>query len=318
MINGNKPHKGVNLGGWLVLEKWMTPSLFGPGIDDEYSLCKKLNSQKLSLLKKHRDTFITEQDFIWIKDNDFSAVRIPIGYWAIQDQEPYVSTKKYIDFAFKMCKKYNLKIILQLHAAPGSQNGEIHSGRRGKVQWSYQTNVNKTKSVLRDIANRYGKNQVLIGIGLLNEPSKSIPSKVLIKFYKDSIKSLTPLLHNNVKLIISDQFRPIRSSFHLPSGNNILLDSHFYHLMSDTDKKRGIIWHTSKLLWHYLSLLIISSRHASIVGEYTVNLPDSIQKHASFFNKSQQKVYSKNQGNFIWNYKTENFDHWSVRSDKMT
>ena len=35
-----KKLRGVNLGGWLVLEKWMTPSLFaGVQAEDETSWC---------------------------------------------------------------------------------------------------------------------------------------------------------------------------------------------------------------------------------------------------------------------------------------
>ena len=35
--------RGVNLGGWLVLEKWMTPSLFeGLSATDETTWCAEL------------------------------------------------------------------------------------------------------------------------------------------------------------------------------------------------------------------------------------------------------------------------------------
>ena len=38
-----KKLRGVNLGGWLVLEKWMTPSLFeGLAATDETTYCAEL------------------------------------------------------------------------------------------------------------------------------------------------------------------------------------------------------------------------------------------------------------------------------------
>lgn len=38
--------KGVNLGNWLVLEKWMSPSLFeGTTAEDEYYLPTQLSTQ---------------------------------------------------------------------------------------------------------------------------------------------------------------------------------------------------------------------------------------------------------------------------------
>ena len=39
--------KGVNLGGWLVLEKWMAPHLFdGTNADDEYYLPQELSEKE--------------------------------------------------------------------------------------------------------------------------------------------------------------------------------------------------------------------------------------------------------------------------------
>jgi glucan 1,3-beta-glucosidase len=36
--------KGVNLGNWLVLEKWMSPQLFaGTSAEDELHLCSELS-----------------------------------------------------------------------------------------------------------------------------------------------------------------------------------------------------------------------------------------------------------------------------------
>ena len=62
--------KGVNLGNWLVLEKWMLPEMFaGTGAEDEVWLNRKVSSDELKeRMKKHRDTFITEKDFAFIKE----------------------------------------------------------------------------------------------------------------------------------------------------------------------------------------------------------------------------------------------------------
>jgi glucan 1,3-beta-glucosidase len=48
--------KGVNLGNWLVLEKWMSPEFFdGTTAEDETHLCKELSDvAKTERLKVHR------------------------------------------------------------------------------------------------------------------------------------------------------------------------------------------------------------------------------------------------------------------------
>jgi aryl-phospho-beta-D-glucosidase BglC (GH1 family) len=53
-------------------------------------------------------------------------VRIPIGYWAfdVAPGEPYIQGQKpYLLNAIGWAAKYNLKVIIDLHGAPGSQNG---------------------------------------------------------------------------------------------------------------------------------------------------------------------------------------------------
>ena len=57
--------KGVNLGNWLVLEKWMDPEMFaGSEAEDETFFCKGLpEEEKQRRYKQHRDSYITEQDF---------------------------------------------------------------------------------------------------------------------------------------------------------------------------------------------------------------------------------------------------------------
>src|SRR5215469_12190564 len=55
--------RGVNLGAWLVLEKWMTPDTFrGADAEDEYTLCLGLGDKAKGRLDQHRDTFITASD----------------------------------------------------------------------------------------------------------------------------------------------------------------------------------------------------------------------------------------------------------------
>lgn len=41
-----------------------------------------------------------------------------------------------LDNAFSWAQKYDIKVIIDLHAAPGSQNGNEHSGTRdGSQEW---------------------------------------------------------------------------------------------------------------------------------------------------------------------------------------
>ncbi|KAG5651667.1 hypothetical protein H0H81_007863 [Sphagnurus paluster] len=128
--------RGVNLGGWLVLEPWITPSLFDNTNDsrivDEYTFGQYQDRTKaLNILKNHWDTWITEADFRDIAAAGLNHVRIPIGYWAyeVYGGEPYIQGQlPYLAKAINWASKYNLKVLVDLHGAPGSQNGFDNSG----------------------------------------------------------------------------------------------------------------------------------------------------------------------------------------------
>lgn len=56
---GSEKVRGLNIGGWLLLEPWITPSIFESvdqslGIVDEYTLTEKLGSDAAyNILKPH-------------------------------------------------------------------------------------------------------------------------------------------------------------------------------------------------------------------------------------------------------------------------
>ena len=84
---------GVNIGGWLVLEPWITPSLFDQfqdeNIEDQWHFCKKLGQDACrKQLKKHWASWFTEDDVKQIAAAGLTHVRIPVGYWIFGDKFP--------------------------------------------------------------------------------------------------------------------------------------------------------------------------------------------------------------------------------------
>lgn len=67
-------------------------------------------------------------------------VRIPLGFWAVEtlDSEPFLEgvAWQYFVRALGWARKYGLRVLLDLHGLPGSQNGWNHSGKAGVVNVS--------------------------------------------------------------------------------------------------------------------------------------------------------------------------------------
>ncbi|KAI9821066.1 MAG: exo-1,3-beta-glucanase [Pycnora praestabilis] len=178
----NDKVRGVSLGGWFVLEPWITPSIFsewadGGGVVDEYTFCQTLGyDEAFNRLNQHWSTFITEDDFNQIGAAGLNHVRIPIGYWAINPLEgdPYVQGQlTYLDQSIGWARNAGLKIMIDLHGAPGSQNGADNSGRAGAINWGTGDTIQQTLDTIRAISERYATDvsqDTVTAIQLLNEP----------------------------------------------------------------------------------------------------------------------------------------------------
>ncbi|EDN10019.1 hypothetical protein HCAG_05822 [Histoplasma mississippiense (nom. inval.)] len=183
---GKQPIRGVNVGGWLSLEPFITPSFFSnynfrDNVVDEYTLSKKLAPNAAQYIEKHYATFINEQSFREIRDAGLDHVRIPYSYWLVKtyDDDPYVERIgwRYLLRAIEYCRKYGLRVNLDLHGVQGSQNGWNHSGRQGSIRWLEDDDGTKNgdrslethKMLATFFAQERYKNVVTI-YGLANEP----------------------------------------------------------------------------------------------------------------------------------------------------
>lgn len=165
--------KGVNLGNWLVLEKWMSPALFdGTTAEDEYYLPRQLSPEVYEArIKIHRSEYITERDFATIRRIGLNTVRIPVPYFIFGDRPPFIGCIEELDKAFSWAEKYGLQILIDLHTAPLSQNGFDNGGICGVCKWSQTPEeVDFVLDVLEKLAKRYGQRKGLFGITPINEP----------------------------------------------------------------------------------------------------------------------------------------------------
>ncbi|KAG6500692.1 hypothetical protein ZIOFF_040542 [Zingiber officinale] len=93
------------------------------------------------ILMDHRSNFVSSQDFAFLSQHGINTVRIPVGWWIAYDPDPPApfigGSLAALDRAFAWAENHSLKkCIIDLHAAPGSQNGFEHSASRdGSISW---------------------------------------------------------------------------------------------------------------------------------------------------------------------------------------
>ncbi|KAG0341551.1 hypothetical protein BG000_008730 [Podila horticola] len=246
--------RGVNLGGWLVLEPFITPSLFNPytanGVIDEYTLCKHLGpAASKTLLEKHYATWVTEDTFKRIRDLGLNHVRIPIGFWALgglKPDEPYVPDVAwtYLLQGIEWARKYGIRVMVELHAAPGSQNGWNHSGRSGAINWINGTegaeNAQRTIPYLTNMATFFsGPAYAHVSpiMGLLNEPAAFIMGGDKVKTWYtkafDAVRAATGQ-GKGPWAVIHDGMLGLSSwADFMPKADRMMLDTHLYIMFDD-------------------------------------------------------------------------------------
>ncbi|KAL0947441.1 hypothetical protein HGRIS_013549 [Hohenbuehelia grisea] len=247
--------RGVNLGGWLNTEPFISPAIYekyssaSPPVVDEWSLSVAMRADAagggIDQMEEHYRTFITEKDFAEIAGAGLNYVRIPIGYWAVETKqdEPFLAKTSWTYFlkAIKWSRKYGLRINLDLHAIPGSQNVWNHSGRQGRVNFLKgpmgYANAQRALDIIRVLAEFISQDQykdVVTMFGILNEPQETeVGHDSLSRFYMEAYKIVRTAsgVGEGKGPIISfhDGFSP-RGDWagFIPNADRIALDSHPY------------------------------------------------------------------------------------------
>lgn len=216
----------------------MTPSLFTCASEKKFSEIDIAygwgsTTAARAVLERHWDTFITEQDFQYLASIGINTVRIPIGYWNLGPDfcvgtpyegaaDVYQNSWPRIVRAINMASSAGIGILVDLHGAPGSQNGQHHSGVSDGATNLFTNPYwnNQTMTVLTYLMHELAYVTNVVGIQILNEP-QNVPS------LEDFCTSCSRLLLSslNVLLQIPKLSRRCDVSIRLPT----------YHCTSTTD-----------------------------------------------------------------------------------
>lgn len=248
---GKQPIRGVNVGGWLSIEPFITPSFFEPykhEVVDEWELTEAWGKNAAKKMEKHYSSFINKQTFKEIREAGFDHVRIPYGYWIVEkyEGEPYVERIgwRYLLRAIEYCRENGLRVSLDMHGVPGSQNGWNHSGKHGEIRWLNGEDGDLWGDRAMDIHDKLSKffsqdryKNVITMYGLANEPR--IRELESTKTFLDWTEKAAKMVANNGMdqyVIIGEGFLPLDRwrTMLQDTGQPLVLDAHLY-MIFDTN-----------------------------------------------------------------------------------
>lgn len=318
---------GVNLGNWLLIETWMKPSqIEGTGARDEYTLAQAKGQGAQAFFEDHRQNFITETDFQFMRDWGINAVRIPFGYWIVEPDGPYVGGIEHLDRALQWCAKYGIDGVLDLHGAPGCQGPAHHTGRAAFFRWDKEEHYRKrTLQIVEAVAQRYANHPGLAGISLLNEPDNAVPASMLLEYYQAGYEIVRKYNGEQVAVIAEAHQNPRMSQFHGKlRGTNIITDVHYYQSFWQEHIRLELHEHIAYPL-DRVAPRILDYNHAGdqIIGEWSLSFGkqeqwetlDEVRKRAAYraFAAAQLYAYSCARGWFFWSYLVERSMAWSFK-----
>uniref|UniRef100_A0A0D6R5D0 Uncharacterized protein n=1 Tax=Araucaria cunninghamii TaxID=56994 RepID=A0A0D6R5D0_ARACU len=277
------------------------------------------------VLNEHRSSYITEDDFVFLSKHGINVVRIPVGWWIASDPNPpapfVAGSLNALDKAFTWAQNHGLKVIVDLHAAPGSQNGDEHSASRdGFIEWPNSENINISLSAIDFLASRYASHPALLGIELLNEPRASgVDFDTVSSYYTrgyDIVRKHSPSAY----VIMSNRLGPVdpKELFEINSGlTNTVIDVHYYNLFDDTRFKNMTVQQNIDYINNERATTLESLAAANgpkiLVGEWVAEwmVQNATKSDYQRFADAQLKVYG--QTSFGWAYWTlRNVqEHWS-------
>lgn len=309
--------RGVNLGGWQVHEPWMSALA---GVKDDHTMRSTLSQRfgdagRDALINAYQDSYLQEKDFRLLSNLGMSAVRLPIYYRNHMNEDGSWKRDpagrpdlRRIEWVVAMAKKYRMYVILDLHGAPGSQNGADHSGQIGGsgALWNSATFQAQTLTFWRELATRFRNESTVAGYDVLNEPSTVYPAaatRPVLDMYDRIYREIRAVDPNHIVIMegIWDWTAITRPSDY--GWTNVMYEFHYYNWGNDSNYQSQVNFVEQKVNQEqqYLSYNV-----PHYVGEFMLfNLQSSWEYALRRYNEVGWHWTS-------WSYKGTNVGNWAL------
>jgi len=176
--------KGLNLGGWFIMEKWMCP-LDSGSLPDTYSVITNLDSRfgvatEQALIHAYQTNWITTDDLNNIANAGYNCVRMPVwwgNFYSITNTTGSgwrPDAFAVLDWLVTNCAARGIYVVIDMHGVVGGQTVSDDTGWQNQNQyWTNSLDQSQTAYMWSQIAAHYNGNSAVAGYDLINEPSGS-------------------------------------------------------------------------------------------------------------------------------------------------
>ena len=321
--NGNCVYlRGTNLGNLFVQENWMSST----NEKDQKTINEKLTKRfgkklKDNLISFYENNYFTLSDFDKLKELGMSVIRVPFTYMNLYDKtidNKWILKKnafEKLDWIVRESSKRGIYVILDLHGAFGSQNGQDHSGELidniKDVTFYKNTELKKlTLDLWKEVAIHYKNNPAIAGYDILNEPSEKagITTDYHFEFYNEIYQVIRKIDYDHIIIMES-----CWTVLNLPNPKkynwkNVVYEYHHY-IWNSQDSAIGQIIATKALIE---SIKLANYNVPTYIGEFTCFTSNDAWKSVlELFNLNGYHYTS-------WSFKSNNMGTWGIFNQKGT
>lgn len=172
-----------------------------------------------------------------------------------------------------------MKVWIDCHGLPGSQNGFDNSGHAGSVEWQLKDNLARSISVLKTMAQKYGALEyqgTVVGLELVNEPISwgvnniDVTREFALEAYRTTKAQAT---NPNLMIIMHDAFKGPTYWNDLPasvySNGHLGIDTHLYQVFVESDSTLTQQQHIQKVCGWSADLRRSNAVMPTFVGEWS-------------------------------------------------
>jgi hypothetical protein len=223
--------RGINLGGWLMMEGYMLggrnipesvfkanlAKLFGPDFVNEFT-------------QSFRANFIQDSDFKTIQKLGFNCVRLPFNYHLLEEPNGFAYLKQCVE----TIGKNQLYVILDMHAVPGCQNQDWHSDSTGAARfWEKEEYRRQYFDLWEKLAEIFKGEKWVAGYDIMNEAvTENID--LLREVYQKTVEIIRGSGNQHTIFLEGNKWAREVDFLEGIKGENLAVSIHFYEPLEFT------------------------------------------------------------------------------------
>jgi len=232
--------RGMGLGGWMVPEgymlQWSPP---GSPTQIRNQIVELIGEEAADrFYEKYEAKYVTREDILLLGEWGFDHIRFPFHYKQFSP-EPGVWVDKgfnTVDSLITWCREAGLHLVLDMHAAPGAQNGGPISDSDGTAWlWFLQEHQDHAVQIWREIARRYANETQIGGYDLLNEPVHwGVSGSVFKALYVRIVNAIREVDTDHIVFIEGNWYGTDFNDLKPPFDSNMAYSFHKYWSINST------------------------------------------------------------------------------------